>query len=83
MVVCVGVTEVEPDWRSPLPGPGLMLTLVAFCTTHVRVEAWPVATLAGLAVNWMMFTCPGVTVVTSVVAWPFSPSVLVTVRRKA
>jgi hypothetical protein len=80
VVVWVGFTEVLPDALT-VPTPGWIVTVVAFCTTQVRVEVWPGWMFAGFAVNCRICTWLGVAVDTVVVADDCNPSVLRTVRR--
>jgi len=49
-----GVTETEPECASTAPGPGVIVTPVAFSTTQVRVEAAPDWMAAGFALNCRM-----------------------------
>ena len=83
-MVAAGVTATEPEFGVTLPIPGAIVTEVAFCVCHVKVELWPAVIAAGLAVNCTMVGADefGVVVVTEVDAVPLSPSVFVTVKRK-
>ena len=67
VVVAVGDTVVEPV-SATLPTPGWMETLVAPCTTQVRVEFWPAVMLLGVASKRTTCAAEGVVVLTRVVA---------------
>src|SRR5262252_740285 len=72
VVVVVGLTVVEPV-AATLPIPLLMLTCVAPCTTHVRVELWPAAIWFGVASNRTTTAACGVVVLTRVKAELLAP----------
>ena len=81
-MVAEGVTWVEPDCAFRLPETPEIVTVVAFCTTQVRVEVLPGVMVEGVAWNTRMLTGLGAETLTSVVALDDKWSVLVTVRRK-
>src|SRR5258706_15325929 len=82
VVFWVGETAIDPDLGSTLPGPGLMLTLVALSTTHISVELWPDWIEAGLAMNCRTRVCAGVEVAIDTLSVADRLSVFFTVRRK-
>src|SRR5690242_5924377 len=67
VVVAFGVTCVEPV-AATLPMPLLMLTALAPCTTHVRVELCPGVMFGGLASKRTTIADCGDTVLTLVTA---------------
>src|SRR5690242_12371344 len=79
VVVWLGDTCVEPV-AATLPMPLLMLTALAPCTTHVRVELWPGVMFGGLASNRTTIAACGEVVLTRVTAEALRPAVSVTVN---
>ena len=58
-VVVLTGTTAEPDVGSVMASSGIgmlgvIVTEVAFCVAHVRAVVWPLLTVLGLALNWVM-----------------------------